>query len=84
MASINIQLPSMDADQTIEIEVSINGKRKNYHYRVEIFKWEECMNPENKAECLKERINKYDPHWQLVQIGNGTERDIPVMFKQMV
>ncbi len=37
MASINIQLPTMDADHSIEIEVRINGNRTKYHYRVETF-----------------------------------------------
>jgi hypothetical protein len=83
MATINIQLPLIDADQTIEIEVRVNGKRKTYHYRVEILKWEECMNPSNKAQCLREQISNYDQQWQLVQIGSAGETDIPVMFKQM-
>ena len=35
MASINIQLPAMDAESSIEIEVRVNGERKKYHYRVD-------------------------------------------------
>ena len=83
MAGINIQLPRMDADHSIEIEVRINGEKQNYHYRVEIFKWDECLNPENHAQCLKEKINNYDQHWRVVSIGGSTDKDIPVMFKQI-
>ena len=31
MPSISIQLPVMEADQSIEIEVKINNKRRKYH-----------------------------------------------------
>ena len=83
MASINIQLPAMDADHAIEIEVRINGEKKKYHYKIEIFKWEDCSQPNNHANCLKEMINQYDDQWQVIQIGGPTESKIPVMFKQM-
>jgi hypothetical protein len=83
MASINIQLPSMDAEHSIEIEVRVNGEKQKYHYRIELFSWEECRQPENHANCLKEKIQKYDKQWQVVQIGGPTEENIPVMFKQV-
>jgi len=81
MPSINIQLPAMEADQSIEIEVKINGKKKNYHYRIEIFAWSECAPPSNRAECLREMIKNYDQNWQIVQIGGPTDEYIPLMFK---
>jgi len=56
MASINIQLPVMDVEQSIEIEVRVNGEKKIYHYRVEIFKWEGCEQKMSHAECLKNMI----------------------------
>ena len=83
MASINIQLPAMDAEKSIEIEVRVNGEKKKYHYRIEVFAWEECSQPTNQAECLKEMITKYDNQWQVVQIGGPTNENIPVMFKQV-
>ena len=83
MASINIQLPARDAEHSIEIEVRINGEKKKYHYRVEIFNWDECEEPVNHAKCLKEKISRYDHQWKLVQIGGPTEKNIPVMFKQV-
>jgi len=83
MASINIQLPAMDADSSIEIEVRVNGERKKYHYRVEIFKWEGCEQSISHAECLKSLIKQYDDDWRVIQIGGPTNQSIPVMFKQI-
>jgi hypothetical protein len=83
MASINIQLPVMDAENSIEIEVRINGEKNKYLYRVEIFKWEGCNQTMSHAECLKDMIGQYDQNWQVVQIGGPTNHSIPVMFKQI-
>ena len=83
MPTINIQLPNMEADQSIEIEVKINGKKKRYNYRVEIFHWTECRETENRAECIRHIIKNYDQHWQVVQIGGPTDDYIPLMFKQV-
>jgi hypothetical protein len=83
MPSISIQLPAIEADQQIEVEVKINGHKKQYHYRVEIFAWEDCPEPEEeKAHCLKRIIENYDKNWQLIQIGSPTEKTIPIMFRQ--
>lgn len=83
MASINIQLPVMDAEHSIEIEVRINGNKTRYQYRVEIIQWDECPDPDDHARCLKEKIGKYDRKWKLIQIGGPTAKNIPVMFKQV-
>ena len=83
MASINIQLPAIDAENSIEIEVRINGEKKEYHYRVEIFNWEGCTGSISHAECLKNMLKKYDKKWRVVQIGGPTNRSIPVMFRQI-
>jgi hypothetical protein len=80
---INIQLPTLEADQSIEIEVKINEKKQKHNYRVEIFSWSECPVPENRVDCLKEIIANYDQQWQIIQIGSPTEKDIPLMFKQI-
>jgi len=82
MANINIQLPILDAEHKIEIEVKVNGKGKKYHYRVEILDWEECQKIDNKAVCLQDMLNKYDHNWQLVQIGEVTDKNVSVMFRE--
>ncbi|MCP4712473.1 MAG: hypothetical protein GY869_27940 [Planctomycetes bacterium] len=82
MPAITIQLPQMDAEQHVEVEVKINGQKKRYNYRVEIIAWESCEEPpEERAQCLKKVIENYNHDWQLVEIGSPTEKNIPVMFK---
>lgn len=82
MAGINIQLPVMDAEHSIEIEVRINGSKKKHQYRVEIFNWDDCSQQVTQAECLREMIQHYDQNWRVVQIGGPTKSSIPIMFKQ--
>jgi len=83
MPTISIQLPAVEADQQVEVEVKINGQKKKYHYRVEIFAWEQCPDPaEERAKCLQRMIKGYDDEWQLVQIGAPLDKSIPIMFKQ--
>lgn len=84
MPTISIQLPAVEADQQVEVEVKINGRKQTYHYRVEIFAWEQCEEPAlPRAQCLQRLIQGYDQHWQLIQIGAPTDKSIPVMFKQV-
>jgi hypothetical protein len=71
MPSISIQLPAIDADHQVEVEVKINGRKRTYNYRVEIFSWEQCVEPpQERAGCLKRIIENYDRNWQLIQIGS--------------
>ena len=83
MSCINIQLPIIDAEQSVEIEVKVNGKKKKYHYRVEIFSWEECTEEDERAHCLRRKLAEKDENWQLVHIGNATEKNVPLMFKEL-
>lgn len=83
MSVINIQLPAIEGDQQIEVDVKINGRKRKMHYRVEIFAWEDCIQEENRAECLRDIISKYEKGWQLINIGSPTETHIPLMFKQL-
>ncbi len=81
MPTISVQLPGIDAEHKIEIDVKINGNRRKHHYRVEIFEVEDWVNEQNRALFLREKINEYDRGWQLVYIGQATSEVIPVMFK---
>ena len=83
MSEITIQIPSLrEVKQMIEIEVKVNGERKRFNYRVETFKWEEAVEPENRIDNLKKLIKDYDKEWRLIQIGNPYEDLIPIMFRQ--
>jgi len=81
MQKINIQLPAIEADKEVQIEIKINGSSKKYHYRVEIIPWEDCPDPDQKINCLRQSIARFSPDWQLVQIGAATDKNIPLTFR---
>ena len=81
MPKINIQLPAIEADKEVQIEIKINGSSKKFLYRVEIIPWEDCPDPDQKISCLRDSIAKFSEGWQLVQIGAATDKNIPLTFK---
>ncbi|MCJ7524510.1 MAG: hypothetical protein MUP71_04700 [Candidatus Aminicenantes bacterium] len=84
MKEVVLQIPTMEAEQNIEIEVRINGRKKTLHYRVEIVNWENTdPTSEDKVRVLRKVIREHDHDWQLVTIGSPTESNIPVMFRRV-
>ncbi|MCB0261987.1 MAG: hypothetical protein R3C41_04325 [Calditrichia bacterium] len=83
MADICINVPRLDEHQTIEVEVKINGEKKMYHYRVELFDWDGDASSAALVHLLQDKIANYDAGWQLYQIGAPLEKHIPVMFRQL-
>lgn len=83
MPNISIQLPMMEADHTIEIIVKINGQKTVHNFKVEIHSWSECPESGNKADCIRKIIQTHDKNWRLIQIGDATEQDIALMFKEI-
>lgn len=84
MAKIAIQLPHIDADDIIEIEIKVNGKKKRYHYRIEKLEWhEETESHDVRIAKLKKAVEEYDQDWQLIQIGTPQENFVPLTFRQM-
>ena len=83
MKEVVIQIPTVEAEQNIEIDVKINGKKIKKRYRVEIIAFEEKENTsEDKVDVLKRVIKEHDRDWKLVQIGLPSENRIPVMFQK--
>lgn len=83
MSVIGIEIPKLDGEQEIEVEVKINGIKKQYYYRVEIFFWEECPFPtEDRVECIRNLISSYDSEWDLAHIGMPNDDYIPITFKK--
>ena len=83
MREVVIQIPTLDAEQNIEIDVKINGRKKTLKYRVEIIDWEDDDKPtEAKIGVLQEVINEHDRDWELIQIGAPTKGNIPIMFRK--
>ncbi len=84
MKEVVLQIPTMESEQNIEIEVRINGRKKTMHYRVEIVNWENIdPSSEEKVRVLRKVIREHDRDWQLVTIGSPTENNIPVMFRRI-
>ena len=83
MREVVIQIPTLEAEQNIEIDVTINGKKRRQKYRVEIISLEEGeYSSEDKISVLKQVITEHDKDWKLVQIGLPSEKGIPVMFQK--
>ncbi len=83
MREVVLQIPTLEAQQNIDIDVKINGKRRTLHYRVEIIDWEDYDGETaDKVEVIKKVIKDYDKDWQLIQIGIPTDKNIPIMFRR--
>ncbi len=87
MKDVNIPLPGFLDQQIAEIEVKINGKKRQYNFRVESFRWEpdsERWTVEQKVTRLKESIDNYDRGWELIQIFKPKEdsKYVQVLFRQ--
>lgn len=82
MPIVAIELPPVDTEDTVEVELTINGVKRKMTYRVELFNWADYVeNGDDRVTCLKRMIDTYDKSWRLVQIGVPTESNIPVMFE---
>lgn len=83
MKEVVIQIPTLEAEQNVEIDVHINGKKIKKKYRVEIIAFEEEEDTsEERIAVLKRVIKEHDKDWKLVQIGLPEENRISVMFQQ--
>jgi len=82
MREVCLTIPKWDADDNLEIEVRVNGKKRKLVYRVEIIGWDDtATSSEDKIEYLRRVVRNYDKEWKLVQIGNPENGKIPIMFK---
>ena len=83
MKEVVLQIPTLDAEQNIEIEVKINGRTRSLKYRVEIvgLETEETL-VEDRIALLRRVIKEHDKDWELIQIGAPLRDRIPVMFRQ--
>jgi hypothetical protein len=82
MGQIAIPIPQIPGSkQEIEIEVKINGVKKEYNYRIELFYWEDCnIADADRVACLRKMLNSYDKEWLVYDIGTPTDDLIPVTF----
>jgi hypothetical protein len=82
MREIVILIPEVDAQQNVEIDVRINGKKRTLKYRVEIVEWEGDDPSHDRVAVLKRKIENYDKDWQLMEIGAPFDHQIPLVFRQ--
>jgi len=83
MREVVIYVPTSEAEQNIDIDVKINGKKRTMHYRVEIVDWEDYgRETEDKVDVIKRVIKEHDRDWELIQIGIPTKDNIPIMFRK--
>jgi hypothetical protein len=76
-------VPTLEAEQNIDIDVKINGKKRTMHYRVEIVDWEDYGGEsEDKVDVIRRVIKEHDRDWELIQIGIPTKDNIPIMFRK--
>ena len=81
MPHIAVPIPAMPGKQEIEIEVTVNGRKQQIHYRVELFYWEDCDTPTlDRAECIRHLLERYDQDWTLYYIGAPTDAFVPITF----
>ncbi len=87
MKDVSIPLPDFVDRQIAEIEVKINGKKRQYNFRVESFRWEpddEEWSVDDKIKLLQTELANYDKSWELIQIFRPKEnsRFIQVLYGQ--
>ncbi len=83
MREIVLQIPTLDTEQNIDIDVRINGRKRSMKYRVEIIDFDEAEPDTNdKVAVLKKVIKEHDKDWELIQIGAPITNNIPIMFRK--
>ena len=83
MKEICVNIPEIEADQTVEVEIRVKGKSQQLLYSVEAFDLSKTNAPDaSRVDQLRILIQSYDPGWELVQIGIPEAETIPVMFRQ--
>jgi hypothetical protein len=83
MREVVILIPEIEPEQNVEIEVSINGKKRTIHYKVELLNWEkQQVPPKDKVTVLKHFIREKERDWELVEIGAPDDGNIPLIFRR--
>jgi len=83
MKEVVLSIPTLEAEQNLEIDVRINGKKRTLKYRVEIVHWKGSEpSSEEKVTVIRHAIDDYDQDWELIQIGAPDKDKIPLMFRK--
>lgn len=82
MHNVRVQFTVPNVDKVVNLDVHVNGEKRNLKFRVETFDWDaDNGSSENLVNILRERIMNYDSDWELYHIGSPQGDSIPVTFK---
>lgn len=80
MAQICVPLPPLDGPRAVDVELTVDGVRQSFHYRVETLMWAD-YGTLPKVEALQRFLDGHDDGWQLVAIGVPAAESVPVLFR---
>ncbi len=81
MLNLAIPIPNVPGKQDIEIEMTMNGHRRKFHYRVEVFHWADCeIGTDTREDCVRGLVKEYDDEWAVYHIGMPTDDYVPLTF----
>lgn len=82
MHNIRVQFTVPNVDKVVNLDVHVNGEKRNMQFRVETFDWEPGKgSPEDRVGFLRNQIASYDAAWKLYHIGTPFDDKIPVTFR---
>lgn len=82
MPNIRVQFTVPNVERVVNLDVKVNGEKRNIKFRVEAFDWDEqSSNSNERIARLRSRIEQYDPGWELYYIGTPSKGTIPITFK---
>lgn len=82
MHNIRVQFTVPNVEEVVNLDVHVNGERRNMKFRVETFDWNaDTGSSEDLVTLLRERIQNYDSEWEIYHIGTPWEDKIPVTFR---
>jgi hypothetical protein len=80
MPSICIPTPPLNTIKTVDVDVSIDGRPRQIHYRVETL--ELPPDQHGRIEALRTFIAERGDDWLLIQIGSPSQDRVPLLFRQ--
>ena len=81
MLQLAIPIPPIKGRQDIDIEMTVNGQKQQMHFRVELYRWDQCATTEeNRIACIQDLIQEYGSDWTIYHIGLPTETYVPLTF----
>lgn len=82
MHNIRVQFTIPNVEKVANLEVKVNGERRNMKFRVVTFPWNaETGSSRELVHLLRDRIENYDRDWELYHIGTPLGDEIPVTFR---